>query len=44
MNTKEGEITATHTKILEGIIKERPELWLWTHRRWKHKPKQAITN
>lgn len=37
--TKEGEITFKHTKILEGIIKEQPELWLWTHRRWKHKPK-----
>lgn len=27
VNTKEGEITTIHTKILEGIIKERPELW-----------------
>ena len=44
INTKEGEIATIHTKILEGIIQERPELWLWTHRRWKHKPKQAITN
>lgn len=38
--TTEGEITETHTRILENIIQERPELWLWTHRRWKHKPKK----
>ena len=44
MNTKEGEITTKHTKILEEIIKQRPELWLWTHRRWKHQPKQPLTN
>ena len=32
----EGEITNLHTKKLEEKIKERPELWLWSHRRWKH--------
>lgn len=31
----EGEITEAHTRILEKIIQERPEYWLWTHRRWK---------
>ena len=31
----EGEITEAHTRILEKIILERPEYWLWTHRRWK---------
>jgi Kdo2-lipid IVA lauroyltransferase/acyltransferase len=30
-------ITEAHVRRLEEIIKERPELWLWTHRRWKHK-------
>jgi KDO2-lipid IV(A) lauroyltransferase len=30
-----GEITEAHTKLLEGIIKERPEYWLWSHKRWK---------
>jgi KDO2-lipid IV(A) lauroyltransferase len=29
------EITETHVKLLEDAIKERPEYWLWTHRRWK---------
>ena len=32
----EGEITILHTQKLEEKIKERPELWLWSHRRWKH--------
>lgn len=35
--TKEGEITVTHTRRLERDICSHPELWLWTHRRWKHK-------
>ncbi|MDP3003541.1 MAG: lysophospholipid acyltransferase family protein [Bacteroidales bacterium] len=30
-------ITETHTRKLEEIIKEKPEYWLWSHRRWKHK-------
>lgn len=36
-NAKENEITETHSKRLEQDIKEQPEIWLWTHRRWKHK-------
>lgn len=31
----ENEITETVTKMLEGYIKEKPEFWLWSHRRWK---------
>jgi KDO2-lipid IV(A) lauroyltransferase len=36
-DTKEFEITECHVKLLEKIIKEQPEYWLWSHRRWKHK-------
>lgn len=36
-NTKEGEISELHTKKLEKDIKAQPEVWLWSHRRWKHK-------
>ncbi len=36
--TKEHEITDIHTKHLENIIKKKPEHWLWSHKRWKHKP------
>lgn len=34
----ENEITNIHTRFLEDIICKRPELWLWSHKRWKHKP------
>jgi KDO2-lipid IV(A) lauroyltransferase len=34
------EITALHTSLLETIIREKPEYWLWSHRRWKHQPTQ----
>jgi Kdo2-lipid IVA lauroyltransferase/acyltransferase len=30
-------ITETHVKRLEEVIRENPEYWLWSHRRWKHK-------
>jgi Kdo2-lipid IVA lauroyltransferase/acyltransferase len=30
------ELTRRHTKCLEEQIRERPELWVWQHRRWKH--------
>ncbi len=35
--TAEGEITSVFNKTLEESIKKRPETWLWSHRRWKHK-------
>ena len=30
-----GEITRRYVKYLERSISEHPEMWLWTHRRWK---------
>lgn len=33
----EQEITETHVKRLDEIIKENPGYWIWSHRRWKHK-------
>lgn len=33
----DGVITTSHTQRLEQDIRNYPELWLWTHRRWKHK-------
>lgn len=36
--TQEYEITEEHTRALERIIREQPEYWLWSHRRWKFKP------
>lgn len=31
----EFEITERHVRELENQIKQKPEFWLWTHRRWK---------
>ena len=31
-----GEITRLFASKLEALIKENPESWLWTHKRWKH--------
>lgn len=38
----EGAITQLYAQHLEDIIKRRPEYWLWTHRRWKHKKPTEI--
>ncbi len=34
------EITNRHVQILEKLIREQPEYWLWSHKRWKHDLKQ----
>jgi KDO2-lipid IV(A) lauroyltransferase len=34
---KTGEITQRFMKKLEDKIREHPEYYLWSHRRWKHK-------
>ena len=34
---KEYEITEAHLRLLENYIREKPEYWLWSHKRWKHK-------
>jgi KDO2-lipid IV(A) lauroyltransferase len=31
-----GDITYKHNKLLEQLIIEKPEYWLWSHKRWKH--------
>lgn len=40
--TEEYEITKKFMRMLEESIKERPELWLWTHNRWKHSKKAIV--
>ena len=31
----ENAITLRYAELLEQNIREQPELWLWTHNRWK---------
>jgi KDO2-lipid IV(A) lauroyltransferase len=40
--TAEGEISKTFTQRLEKEIIKDPSIWLWSHKRWKHKPPQNI--
>ena len=31
-------ITDKYTELMEKCIMRDPAYWLWTHKRWKHKP------
>jgi Kdo2-lipid IVA lauroyltransferase/acyltransferase len=33
---KEGELTIAYARYMENAIRKNPEMWLWSHRRWKH--------
>jgi Kdo2-lipid IVA lauroyltransferase/acyltransferase len=35
------ENTQRFAKIIEGIIREHPDQWVWVHKRWKTRPKGA---
>ena len=41
---EELEITRRYVGKLEEMIRRRPELWLWSHRRWKHTPESVLRN
>lgn len=38
------EITEKSTRLMEEIIVESPEFWLWSHRKWKHKKSELAQN
>lgn len=38
----ETEIIKTYIKKLEEVIREKPEYYLWSHKRWKHKRPENI--
>lgn len=37
-----GDITNIYAQLLESLIQEKPEFWLWSHKRWKHKRPSAV--
>jgi len=39
----EGELTLRYVRYLEGVIRSNPDMWLWSHRRWKHTWKEEYT-
>jgi len=40
--TDKNQITDTFLRLTEQQIKEKPEHYLWTHKRWKHRNKVPI--
>jgi KDO2-lipid IV(A) lauroyltransferase len=43
INTESGEITERYMHTLEKLILQKPEDYLWSHRRWKHTMKKSET-
>lgn len=41
-DTEVARVTAECTAIIERRVRERPELWLWMHRRWKTRPAEGV--
>lgn len=41
---EEGVLSKLHVSALEKNIREQPHIWLWSHRRWKHKRPVETTN
>ncbi|MCG8578741.1 MAG: lysophospholipid acyltransferase family protein [Bacteroidales bacterium] len=42
VNTGEYEITEKHLRLLENAIIEKPENWLWSHKRWKYSEQREL--
>ena len=36
LDVPEGKITEAFVQFLEKNIREQPEVWVWSHKRWKH--------
>ena len=36
-------VTAEYTKAIEGFVREDPTQYWWLHRRWKHRPKEEVS-
>lgn len=40
---KEGELTLEYVRYLEEVIRKQPEVYLWSHNRWKFEYKEEYT-
>lgn len=40
--TQSEDITRQYVAFMERQLREQPENWLWSHRRWKHTQKQIL--
>jgi KDO2-lipid IV(A) lauroyltransferase len=36
----EGELTRRYSRFLEDAIRQQPDMWLWSHKRWKSEWKE----
>jgi KDO2-lipid IV(A) lauroyltransferase len=43
-DTAQFEITEKYIKKVEELITKKPELWLWSHKRWKYDPEKYKPN
>lgn len=41
---QEGELTLRYASYMEKVISAHPEMWLWSHRRWKKPWKEEYAN
>ncbi|MBX2923979.1 MAG: lysophospholipid acyltransferase family protein [Chitinophagaceae bacterium] len=41
---KEGELTLAYVRYLEEVIRKQPEIYLWSHNRWKFEYKEEYRN
>ncbi|MDP4148927.1 MAG: lysophospholipid acyltransferase family protein [Bacteroidota bacterium] len=39
----EGRITLLYARHMEDAIRQNPDLWLWSHKRWKHEWKEEFS-
>lgn len=39
-----GELTRMYRDFLESVIREQPDMWLWSHRRWKREYREEYAD
>jgi len=42
LTLSDGELTTLYARQLEKVIRQKPEDWLWSHKRWKHQPPSSL--